>query len=148
MSYLDGDFMTPAFEHAVVRDAMRAGVFTCPADMPLTAVARVMATRHIHTVVVTGVSLDGSGHVGRRAWGVISDGDVVRAARDADRRIAGDVASLDVVTVTPDTSLAEAADAMTEHGITHLVVVDAHTAEPVGMLSGLDIAGNIAWARA
>lgn len=147
LSYLDGDQLTPAFDHARVRDAMRDGVFTCSADTPLAGVARIMTTRHVHSVVVTGLAVDERGRIGRRPWGVVTDVDLIGAARDADGRAAADIASLEVIVVTPDTPLADAAAIMHDYRISHLVVVDPDSGEPVGMLSGLDVAGNIASAR-
>jgi CBS domain-containing protein len=142
-----GDQLTPAYEHAHVVDAMRPGIFTCPARTPLTVIARTMATHHVHSVVVTGRELDDAGEVRERAWGIVTDEDLIRAADEAEDMTAAYVASTDVRTVTPGTPLREAAHVMTEERISHLVVVDADTGQPVGVLSSLDIAGNLAWAR-
>jgi CBS domain-containing protein len=48
-----GSWLSPSWEHTVVGDAMSAPVIVCPADTPLATVARTMATRHVHAVVVT-----------------------------------------------------------------------------------------------
>ena len=53
-----GGYLTPCFEHATVADAMRTGVMSCPHDVPATTVARMMATHHIHSVVVEGAHND------------------------------------------------------------------------------------------
>jgi CBS domain-containing protein len=45
-------------------------------------------------------------------------------------------------------TLERAAQLMNEHEITHLVVVDPSTKDPVGVLSTLDIAGVVAWGQA
>lgn len=137
-----GDYMTPAFETAHVADAMRVGVFTCAADTALLAVARIMATHHIHSVVVNAAA-----RVGERRWAVVSDLDLIRAADSAHELLAADVARSDAPATTPDALLREAAETMATHGVTHLVVEDAATHEPIGMLSTLDVAGNLAWAR-
>lgn len=134
-----GDYLTPAFETATVADAMRPGVFACPPDMPARAIARIMATHHIHSVVVSGSEM------GR--WGVVSDLDLVRAAGGVDDLLAADLADTDVPVTTPDTPLEEAARTMSARGATHVVVEDPDTHDPVGMLSTLDVAGNLAWAR-
>jgi CBS domain-containing protein len=142
-----GDYLTPDFTRASVMDAMRHGVITCPPDMPLRAVARMMATHHVHSVVITGREPDRSGHLAERPWGVVSDLDLVRSADRVDDLMAGEIAPVDVPTVRADTPLAEAARAMAEQGVTHLVVVTAMTGQPIGVISSLDIAGNLAWAR-
>jgi CBS domain-containing protein len=82
-------------------------------------------------------------------WGVISDADLVAAAGpDCADRTARDSARTEVVTVTADDGIAHAARLMTEHGVTHLVVVQPATGKPVGAISTLDIAGALAWGEA
>jgi CBS domain-containing protein len=39
-----GSYLTPAFEHATVRDAMHPGILTCAPEAPLVDVARMMAS--------------------------------------------------------------------------------------------------------
>ena len=141
---MGGDYLVPAFESAHVSDAMRPGVFTCPADISLRAVARVMATQHVHSVVVMRRE---DAALRPRAWGVVSDLDLVRSADAVDDLLAADLADVDVPVVTPDTPLAEAARTMAAAGKAHAVVEEPHRHEPIGMLSTLDIAGNLAWAR-
>jgi CBS domain-containing protein len=138
----EGSYVMPAFEHAKVSDAMRAGVMTCAPDTPLVTVARMMATNHIHSVIVTGADGGGDG----APWGIVSDLDVVRSAGEAEERSAGEVCATEVVTVSADESLERAAQLMAEHENAHLVVVDGGA--PVGVISTLDIAGVLAWARA
>ena len=133
----EGSFRMPAFEHARVSDVMRTGVLTCPPEASLAAVARTMATHHIHSVVVE----DGD------TWALLSDLDLVRSARD-DTITAGELAASDVPTVTPDDTLERAAALMGRHGTAHLVVVDPEGRRPIGMLSSLDVAGSVAWGRA
>jgi hypothetical protein len=79
-----GSYLTPCFEHATVADAMRTGVMSCPHDVPATTVARIMATHHIHSVVVEAAHSDPV-HGERLKWGVVSDMDLLRRAR-GDRR--------------------------------------------------------------
>jgi CBS domain-containing protein len=140
-----GSYRTPAFEHASASDAMRPGVISCPADTSLRSVAQMMAEQHIHSVVVTDLLRSGAEN-GR--WGVVSDIDLLRAAdQDIDERTARDFAATELPTVTPDESLARAAQQMAEHEVTHLMVVSPTTGAPLGILSSLDIAGIIAWGR-
>src|SRR5689334_7272954 len=54
-----GSYLAPSFEHATVADAMRRGVAACSPDAPAVDIARLMATRHIHAVIVAGVEHEG-----------------------------------------------------------------------------------------
>ena len=139
-------YLMPRYEEARVYDAMRMGIFTCPPETSLKDVARMMASYHIHAVVVT--DMDGEGE-SETPWGLISDADLAAAAGpDAGDRTARDTAHTEIVTVTADDSIAHAAQLMTEHGVTHLVVVQGATGKPVGVISTLDVAGVLAWGQA
>jgi predicted transcriptional regulator len=96
-----------------------------------------MAAERVHCVV-----LEPRGGQSKRAtWGIISDLDLVgAAASDLDAATAGGVAASEFLTVTPDEKLARAAQMMAEHEATHLVVVDATSRRPIGVLSTLDVA--------
>lgn len=59
-----------------------------------------------------------------------------------------EIAGTELVTVRSDESLARAAQLMLEHQVEHLVVADAETGRPCGVLSTLDIAGVMAWGEA
>lgn len=141
-----GSYLAPSLEEATVADAMRTGVMSCTADVPAFTVARMMATHHIHSVVVDRVSHDPvQGE--RHAWGVVSDMDLLVAARAGIEGLtAGDLSANEPVTVAPSLALAEALRLMEEHKTAHLIVSDA--GRPVGVLSTLDIAGVLAWGRA
>jgi CBS domain-containing protein len=142
----EGSYLTPSFDNATVADAMRTGVLSCPPDVPAGVVARMMATNHIHSVVVEGVHLDPV-HGEQLKWSVVSDMDLLRAGRAGiDELTAGEIAITEPVTVEPTLALDEAARLMDEHDITHLIVVDR--GRPVGILSTLDVAGVLAWGRA
>jgi len=124
-----------------VADAMHAGVFTCERDTPLAELAATMAEQSIHCVVVESGSGDGG-----PPWGIVSDLDLVAAAlvRDLDDQIASGSAATPVVMVSPTETLERAAQLMTEHGTSHLVVVESDGGRPVGVLSTLDMAGALA----
>lgn len=141
-----GSFLTPAFEHATVRDAMHPGILTCAPEAPLVEVARMMATHHVHGVAVLGIE---PGERGRLVWGIVSDLDLVGAAqgRGAETATAGEVAATEPVTVDAGESLETAARVMHEHDVHHLVVVSGRDPRPIGILSSLDVAGVIAWGR-
>lgn len=141
-----GSYLMPAFEKATVADVMRPGVMSCRPDVPAVQVARMMSTHHIHAVVVEGVHFDPV-HGEKLVWGVVSDLDLARAAHSGfDDLTAGDLAATEPMTIEPSTSLVEAAQLMDEHATAHLIVVAGP--RPVGMVSTLDLAGALAWARA
>ena len=141
-----GSYLMPTFEKATIADAMRPGVMSCRPDVPAVDVARMMATHHIHSVVIEGVHRDPV-RGEQPKWGVVSDMDLLRAARAGIEQLtAGEIAITESVTVEPTHALDEAARLMDEHDVAHLIVVDR--GRPVGILSTLDVAGVLAWGRA
>jgi CBS domain-containing protein len=126
-----------------VSAAMHAGVVTCSAAADLATVAEAMAEHAIHCVVA--IDEGPPGEDDDRLWGVVSDLDLVRGLRSTMELDAGNLADLDIATVAPGDTLAEAADAMLQRGVAHLVV--AEDGRPVGVLSTLDIARAVRSAR-
>jgi CBS domain-containing protein len=127
-----------ALERTSVGEAMSRGVLTCPLETPLSAVAELMATHRVHSVVGFGdVTEDDT-----LLWGLISDFDLVAKAAlgDLDGLTAGGTALTEVVSVSPEESLQRAAQLMAEHRVSHLVVADPGSDTPVGVISTLDIA--------
>jgi CBS domain-containing protein len=117
-----------------VRGAMQLGLFECTPDAELRSVARLMAEKTIHCVVVAG-----------DRWGIVSDLDLMRALGPGlEELTAGDVAATDVVVVKPDDSIEHAAQLMAEHDTAHLIVASPETGRPVGVVSSLDIARALA----
>lgn len=131
-------------DEIVVAEVMHPGVLTCPLETPLRDVARMMALYRIHAVVVFGEETDDTSGAG--LWGVVSDLDLVRAAvgHELEDRAAGGTAVTPALTVAADESLLRAAQLMSEHDVTHLVVVDRGATRPVGVLSTLDLARALA----
>jgi CBS domain-containing protein len=134
----------PALGRLRVADAMHPGLISCPPDAPLRTVARMMATYRVHAILVTAhgpEELPGGG-----SWGIVSDADLLRAARtgEPDEQASGAIAAAPVLTVTAGQELAHAAQVMVEHEIAHLIVVDPLTTRPVGVLSSLDVARALA----
>ena len=78
-------------------------------------------------------------------WGIVSDLDLVAAAsvRDLAEQNAGATAATVALTIEAPETLQRAAQLMTEHGASHLVVVDRDH-RPVGIISTLDIARALA----
>lgn len=127
-----------------VRDAMSTGLITCEAGTELPVVAEIMAAARIHCVVVEGLS-----ETNERAWGIMSDLDLVAAsAPTASTGTAAEVAATEVLTVTADETLERGAQLMAEHELSHLVVVDPLTGLPAGILSTLDIVRELAGSAA
>lgn len=130
----------PRIDTLLVADAMHSGVFACEREAPLSEVAATMARELVHCIVVE----SGSGETGP-PWGIVSDLDLVAAAlvRDLDDQSAAGSAGAPVVMVPPDETLERAAQLMTEHNTTHLIVVDREGRRPIGVLSTLDIAASL-----
>ncbi len=139
-----GSFRTPHLPHARVGDAMHPGVVTCRAETSLRDVARILATRHVHCVVVRDV------RESSEAWRVLSDLDLVAAAAGPgfEERTAGGCAATEVVAISAEEPLDAAARLMTEHRTSHLVAIDPASREPLGIVSTLDVAGVLAWGEA
>jgi len=125
--------LTPTLVHVRVRDCMHPGVFTCGPNDPLAHVATVMTKQKVHSVVIA----DGAGD---RPIGVLSDLDVVTAVAMGAECTAAEAAGTEAVTVSSHDSLLGAAQLMSEHGVSHLVVLDRASGYPVGVLSTLDVA--------
>jgi CBS domain-containing protein len=120
-------------EHIRVHDAMHPGILSCLAGSPLREVAEIMATHHVHAVVINRGE-------GARPVGVVSDLDIVTAIIDGRELSAGQVAATEPLTVSSDERLNRAAQLMAAHGVSHLVVADAADGHPIGVLSTLDLA--------
>lgn len=134
----------PSLEQLHVADAMHPGVLTCTRETPLRDVAHMMATYRIHAVIAFGGESDDVS--GPELWGVVSDLDLVQAAASGqiEDRTAGGTAVTPVVTISAEDTLTRAAQLMSEHEITHLVVVDEGSRRPTGVLSTLDVARTLA----
>jgi signal-transduction protein with cAMP-binding, CBS, and nucleotidyltransferase domain len=129
---------------STVRDAMQLGLFECTPDAGIETLARTMAERSIHCVVVAGIDRrDARGE--HLTWGIVSDLDLMRGLSPAlEGTTAGELAATDIVVVEPTDTLEHAAQLMAEHDNAHLVVASPETGRPVGMLSTLDVARAIA----
>jgi len=129
-----------SLDSAHVEDVMHPGVFTCFFETPLTTVARIMATHHVHCVVGLGDATDDD----TRVWGLVTDRDIVAAAAtDYVHRTAGTSAASEAATIDPHATLRRAAEVMTDRGLSHLLVVEPGSDQPIGVISTLDIAGVV-----
>ena len=75
-------------------------------------------------------------------WGIVSDVDLMRGLCSRIPLTAGNLAALDLVTVTPQDDLRQAAQLMGEHDVAHLIVMAE--GRPTGVLSTLDVARAVA----
>jgi CBS domain-containing protein len=125
-------------------DAMHPGMISCPSETPLRTVARMMASYRVHAIIVH--AAEDEELAGGDSWGVVSDADLVRAAlEDAlDETTARQVAATPALTVTTVDPLVRAMQLMTEHEVTHVIVVERHSGRPIGVLSTLDVARALA----
>jgi CBS domain-containing protein len=142
-----GSYLTPSFEHARVRDAMRPNVLTCDPATPLVTVAQRMAGEHIHAIVVMADGVDAGRAAGRKPWAVLTDRDVLRCAARIEELTAGEAATGELLRANPDDRLADVGERMLDHAVSHALVVDPGTDRPVGVVSTLDVAGILAWGR-
>jgi CBS domain-containing protein len=134
-------YVGPPLEAAKVGDAMRVGVITCRRETTLADVAKMMVGYDVHAVVVSEVGGD------RGLWGIVTSLDLARAAGELGSLTAGDVASTELTTIASNQPLEAAAELMAEHGVTHLVVVQPETNQPVGVISARGLAASLAGGR-
>ncbi len=122
-----------------VRDCMSKTVISCHPYTPIQEVARLMSDRNISALVV--VNDDGT------LAGVVSQTDLVNIRVHEEywdhwRGLsAKHIMTPEVVTISPEASLEEAAKLMKDHGIHRLVVTETREGKvyPIGVLSMTDI---------
>ncbi|HEY7250052.1 MAG TPA: CBS domain-containing protein [Methylomirabilota bacterium] len=66
------------FAQVTVSDVMHKGVVTCPPDADLQTAAALMASNHVHSLVVIGISSRQKPQT--LVWGALSDLDLLRAS--------------------------------------------------------------------
>lgn len=123
----------PHMAQVRVRDAMHTGILTTDPTTSLRTVAKLMADQRVHAVAVA--DPDHS----RRPWAIITAQDIAAAASEDLEITAGQAAVSEVVTVLDSDPLDHAAHLMVEHALSHLIVIDAATGHPSGVLSTLDV---------
>jgi CBS domain-containing protein len=138
---MERSYVGPAFEDAKVRDAMRVGVITCRPQSKLTDVARMMVGYDVHSVVVADFDPE------RGLWGIVTSLDLARAAGELSSVTAREVATTDLITIRSNDPLRRAAELMAEHGVTHLIVLQPDSDDPVGVISARGVAAALAYGR-
>jgi CBS domain-containing protein len=115
-----------------VRDIYHKGLILCRPDTLLQEVVRVMADTEIHAVMVTE-------REGDSAVGVVSHTDAIaHYGEDLTAIQARDVMTANVISISEDATVEEAARKLLESHIHRLLVVDEE-GKPLGILSTTDI---------
>jgi len=141
---IHGSYLMPHFDHATVADAMHPGILSCEPDAPLTEVARMMSTHHVHCIVIR-TDADASTDE-PSVWGLVSDLDLLRAGVRPDAPdTAAELAGKPAVKIETTAALRDAVQLMLAEGASHVVAVNPTSGRPVGILSTLDIAGVLGW---
>jgi len=138
---MERSYVGPAFSDATVHDAMRVGVITCRPETKLTDVARMMVGYDVHSIVVADVDSE------RGLWGIVTSLDLARAADDLSSATAREVATTNLITVRSNEPLRRAAELMAEHGVTHLIVLQPDSDDPIGVISARGVAAALAYGR-
>lgn len=127
-----------------VIDTMHPGVISCPPETSLRTVARMMATYRVHAIIVHAHD-DEELPAGDR-WGVVTDAELVAAARDKDldELTAQQIAATPVLTVATVDPLERAIQLMVEHEVSHVIAIERHSGRPIGVVSTLDVARALA----
>ncbi len=144
MRIVDPSHRTRPLEELRAIDAMHPGMISCPPETPLRTVARMMATYRVHAIIVHALGEDEL--PGGNRWGVVTDADLVRTALDRglDEVTAEQVAATPALVVGTAEPLERAVQLMVEHEVSHLIVVERHSARPIGVISTLDVARALA----
>jgi CBS domain-containing protein len=143
-SSIHGSYLMPHFDHATVADAMHPGILSCEPDAPLTEVARMMSTHHVHCIVIRAGADAPTDEPS--VWGLVSDLDLLRAGVRPDAPdTAAELAGKPVVKIETTAPLRDAVQLMLAESASHVVAVNPTTGRPVGILSTLDIAGVLGW---
>lgn len=116
----------------LVRDIYHKGVILCKPDTPLQEVVRVMADTEVHAVMVTE-------HEGEPPVGVVSHTDAIaHYGEDLTAIQSRDVMTPDVISVSEEATVEEAAEKLLEGNVHRLLVV-SEAGRPLGILSTTDI---------
>ncbi len=116
----------------LVRDIYHKGVIFCKPDTPLQEVVRVMADTEIHAIMV-------ADHEGEPPVGVVSHSDAIaHYGEDLTAIHACNVMTPDVISISEDTAVDEAAKKLLASNIHRLLVV-SENGKPLGIISTTDI---------
>jgi CBS domain-containing protein len=117
-----------------IQEAMTANPCAIDADKPISYAAKMMRDEDVGLAPVV---------EGDRLVGVVTDRDIaikaVAAGKNPEKTTVREIASTDVVTVTPDQDLDEALRLMAQHQVRRLPVVERN-GRLVGVLAQADVA--------
>jgi len=107
-------------------------------DASIAAAARAMTERRSRSIVVVDVA--------GRPVGLVTGHDLLRVFGDERASTVADVMSREILSVSPDATLRDAAERMLRHRVHRLVVVDPAPggAAPIGLISTADIVAAMA----
>ncbi len=124
----------------LVRDIYHKGVIFCKPETPLQEVVRVMADTEIHAIMV-------AEREGAPPVGVVSHTDTIsHYGEDLTAFQARDVMTPEVISISENATVEEAAQKLLESHIHRLLVVDKND-KPLGILSTTDIVREMRGAR-
>ncbi|NYT19328.1 MAG: CBS domain-containing protein [Methanosarcinales archaeon] len=124
-------------ENMQVKDVMTRGVVTVPMESNAVEIARTMADNNVSAII----AIEENGET----FGVISDVDILRKMKDKNWEIASveDIMSTSVETISPSSTVRDAADLMVNKKVHRLIVMSEETVgasyRPIGILSARDI---------
>lgn len=120
-----------------VSDIASRSLITIPSDAPILEATRRMVQNNVGLLVVCDAKDS------ETLFGVVSERDIIRSVASGKRLSAGvhEIATRNVITVNADSDVAEAAKAMNQNGIRHVVVVDERNA-PKAVVSMRDLVGE------
>lgn len=124
-------------ENMQVKDVMTRGVVTVPMESNAVEIARTMAENNVSAIV----AIEENGET----FGVISDVDILRKMKDKNWEISSveDIMSDSVETISPSSTVHDAADLMVDKKVHRLIVMSEETVgasyRPIGILSARDI---------
>lgn len=115
-----------------IADVMHPGIIDCDSHTSIEDVAERMSRLGVHSLAIRNDDRD--------APVIVSDLDVVAAIGSGERGLrARDVAAEATVTISSRRSMRDAARLMSEHAVTHLVVIDDGSGAPCGVVSSTDV---------
>lgn len=124
----------------LVRDIYHKGVIFCKPETPLQEVVRVIADTEIHAIMV-------AEREGAPPVGVVSHTDTIsHYGEDLTAFQARDVMTPEVISISENATVEEAAQKLLESHIHRLLVVDKND-KPLGILSTTDIIREMRGAR-
>ncbi|WP_445474347.1 CBS domain-containing protein [Methanococcoides methylutens] len=124
-------------ENMQIKDVMTRGVVTVPMESNAVEIARTMADNNVSAII----AIEENGET----FGVISDVDILRKMKDKNWEISSveDIMSDSVETISPSSTLRDAADLMVDKKVHRLIVMSEETVgasyRPIGIISARDI---------